>query len=271
MSDPENTPPVLTIEGARATIRFNRPKAMNRIEPDDLFVLMEAFDRVEADPAVRVLVLTGTGRAFSAGFDLRAVGAHSRDPRADGAPAVDPDDAPRRADISFETVANRLENVSVPTICRLNGGVYGGSTDLALACDFRVGIDTMEMFMPAARLGLHYYRSGMIRYVSRLGVAAAKRLFLTAQKVDAAELLRIGYLDECVPAAELDARVDALATMLSANAPRAIAAMKRSLNEISRGSADASVIDARHHDSLRGDELKEGSAAFAQKRAPRFG
>ena len=261
MSDPENTPPVLTIEGARATIRFNRPKAMNRIEPDDLFVLMEAFDRVEADPAVRVLVLTGTGRAFSAGFDLRAVGAHS----------VDPNDAPRRADISFETVANRLENVSVPTICRLNGGVYGGSTDLALACDFRIGVDTMEMFMPAARLGLHYYRSGMIRYVSRLGVAAAKRLFLTAQKVDAAELLRIGYLDECVPAAELDARVDALATMLSANAPRAIAAMKRSLNEISRGSADASVIDARHHDSLRGDELKEGSAAFAQKRAPRFG
>mgnify|MGYP000035228754 CR=1 FL=1 len=260
-SDEQNTPPVLTIERSRATIRFNRPKAMNRIEPDDLFVLMEAFDRVEADPAVRVLVLTGTGRAFSAGFDLRAVGAHS----------VDPNDAPRRADISFETVANRLENVSVPTICRLNGGVYGGSTDLALACDFRIGVDTLEMFMPAARLGLHYYRSGMIRYVSRLGVAAAKRLFLTAQKVDAAELLRIGYLDECVPAAELDARVDALAALLSANAPRAVAAMKRSLNEISRGSADASVIDARHHDSLRGDELKEGSAAFAEKRAPRFG
>lgn len=261
MSEAENTPPVLTIEGARATLRFNRPKAMNRIEPDDLFVLMEAFDRVEADPAVRVLVVTGTGRAFSAGFDLRAVGAHS----------VDPNDTPRRADISFETVANRLENVSVPTICRLNGGVYGGSTDLALACDFRIGVDTMEMFMPAARLGLHYYRSGMIRYVSRLGVAAAKRLFLTAQKVAAAELLRIGYLDACVPAAELDARVDALAAMLAANAPRAVAAMKRSLNEISRGSADASVIDARHHDSLRGEELKEGSAAFAQKRAPRFG
>lgn len=260
MSEESSTPPVLTIEGPRATIRFNRPKAMNRIEPDDLFVLMEAFDRVEADPVVRVLVLTGTGRAFSAGFDLRAVGAHS----------PDPSDAPRRADVSFETVANRLENVSVPTICRLNGGVYGGSTDLALACDFRIGVDTMEMFMPAARLGLHYYRSGMIRYVSRLGVAAAKRLFLTAQKVDAAELLRIGYLDACVPAADLDARVDALAAMLSANAPRAVASMKRSLNEISRGSADASVIDARHHDSLRGDELKEGSAAFAEKRAPRF-
>ena len=260
MSEPESTPPILSIDGNRATVRINRPKAMNRIEPDDLFALMDLFDQIEADPSVRVLVLTGTGRAFSAGFDLRAVGAHS----------VDPDDAPRRADISFEAVANRLESVSVPTICRLNGGVYGGSTDLALACDFRIGVDTMEMFMPAARLGLHYYRSGMIRYVSRLGVAAAKKLFLTAQKVDAAELLRIGYLDECVPADQLDARVDALAAMLAANAPRAVAAMKRSLNEISRGAADASIIDARHHESLRGDELKEGSAAFAQKRAPRF-
>lgn len=260
MSEPESTPPILTIDGNRATIRINRPKAMNRIEPDDLFVLMDLFDRIEADPSVRVLVLTGTGRAFSAGFDLRAVGAHS----------VDPNEAPRRADISFEAVANRLEAVSVPTICRLNGGVYGGSTDLALACDFRISVDTMEMFMPAARLGLHYYRSGMIRYVSRLGVAAAKRLFLTAQKIDAAELLRIGYLDECVPADQLDGRVDALATTLAANAPRAVAAMKRSLNEISRGAADAATIEARHHESLRGDELKEGSAAFAQKRAPRF-
>ena len=259
--DLESTPPILTIDGGRATIRLNRPKAMNRIEPDDLFVLMETFDRLEGDPTVRVLVLTGTGRAFSAGFDLRAVGAH----------AVDPNDAPRRADVSFEAVANRLENIAVPTICRFNGGVYGGSTDLGLACDFRIGVDTMEMFMLAARLGLHYYRSGMMRYVSRLGVAAAKRLFLTAQKIDAAELLRIGYLDEAVPADQLDARVDALAAALAANAPRAVAAMKRSLNEISRGTADAAAIDARHHDSLRGEELKEGSAAFAQKRAPRFG
>ena len=252
--DLDSTPPILTIDGNRATIRLNRPKAMNRIEPDDLVALMAALDRVEADPAVRMLVLTGTGRVFSAGFDLRAVGAH----------AVDPNDAPRRVDVSFETLANRLEDVAIPTICRLNGGVYGGSTDLALACDFRIGVDTIEMFMPAARLGLHYYRSGMVRYVSRLGVAASKKLFLTAQKIDAGELLRIGYLDEAVPAADLD-------ESLAANAPRAVAAMKRSLNEISRNAADAAVIDARHHDSLRGEELREGSAAFAQKRAPRFG
>ena len=257
----DGTPPILTIEGSRATIRLNRARQMNRIEPDDIVALLAALDAIETDPTVRVLVLTGTGRVFSAGFDLRAV----------GAPAAGPDTASPRAERSFEALANRVEAVRVPTICRLNGGVYGGSTDLALACDFRIGVDTCEMFMPAARLGLHYYRSGMVRYVSRLGVAAAKRLFLTAQKIDAAEMLRIGYLDAAVPATELDSRVDALAAALAANAPNAVAAMKTSLNEIARGAPDAATIDARHVASLAGAELQEGALAFREKRAPKFG
>lgn len=254
MTNDEQTPPILTIDGARATIRLNRPKAMNRIEPDDLAALMEIFDRVEADRAIRVLVLTGIGRAFSAGFDLRAVGGQ--------ATATGP---------SFSEVADRLENLRMPTICRLNGGVYGGSTDLALACDFRIGVDTCELVMPAAKLGLHYYRSGLERFVARIGLNNAKTLFLTARKTGAEELLRIGYLDEIVPASELDARVDALADMLAANAPNAVANMKRSLNAISRGGHDVEAIDALHRGSLGGDELKEGSAAFREKRTPTFG
>ena len=136
---------------------------------------MKLFDRIEADPAIRVLVLTGTGRAFSAGYDLNSV--------ADRATSANEQQS---AGSAFEVVVNRLEDLGVPTICRLNGGVYGGSTDLALACDFRIGVDTAEMFMPAARLGLHYYKSGIERYVSRLGVDNAKKLFLTAQKIAAA-------------------------------------------------------------------------------------
>ena len=68
---------------------------------------------------------------------------------------------------------------ALPTICALNGGVYGGSTDMALSCDFRIGVEGITMFMPAARLGLHYYAGGMRRYVARLGLGAAKKLFLT--------------------------------------------------------------------------------------------
>src|ERR1700722_6543500 len=185
--------PLLNIDGARATIRLNRPKHLNRLQPDDLDALLKLFDRIEADAAIRVMVLTGTGRAFSAGYDLNSV--------AEGATSTVEE---KSAGSAFEVMVNRLEDIGVPTICRLNGGVYGGSTDLALACDFRIGVDSCEMFMPAARLGLHYYKSGIRRYVSRLGADNARKLFLTAQKIGAAEMLRIGYLTTMVPAEALD-------------------------------------------------------------------
>ena len=150
---------------------------------------------VEADRDIRVLVFTGTGRAFSAGYHL---GNMAEDRAARKLPWRSPHE-----ELYFEQVANRLEKLRVPTICALNGGVYGGATDLALCCDFRIGADTIEMFMPAARIGYHFYKSGIIRYTTRLGINAAKKLFLTAQKIDAAEMLRIGYVDELVPADRL--------------------------------------------------------------------
>ncbi|NEW86005.1 MULTISPECIES: enoyl-CoA hydratase/isomerase family protein [Rhodopseudomonas] len=260
MSDSDTaSAPVLTIDGPRATIRLNRPKHLNRLQPDDLAVLLDQFARIDADAAIRVLVLTGTGRAFSAGFDLGEV--------AERATAELEAESPGSA---FEVVVNRLEDLRVPTICRLNGGVYGGSTDLALACDFRIGVDTAEMFMPAARLGLHYYPGGIKRYVSRLGIDNAKRLFLTAQRIDAAEMLRIGYLTQMVAMDRLDREVDALATTLAGNAPNAVAGMKRAINEFARAAFDEQAADARARASMRSDEIKEGIAAFAEKRAPRF-
>src|ERR1700682_4233871 len=196
--------PLLDIDGARATIRFNRPKHLNRLQADDLDVLLKLFDRIEADPAIRVMVLTGTGRAFSAGYDLNSVAERATS-------AVEE----RSAGSAFEVVVNRLEDIGVPTICRLNGGVYGGSTDLALACDFRIGVDSCEMFMPAARLGVPFYNRRIKRYVSRLGVDNAKRLFLTAERIGAAEMLRIGYLTAMVPAEALDEEVERLAAILA--------------------------------------------------------
>jgi len=251
--------PVLIVDGPRATIRLNRPRHLNRLQSDDLDALVKLFDRIEADPAIRVLVLTGTGRAFSAGYDLNSVAER----------AASANEQPS-AGSAFEVVVNRLEDLGVPTICRLNGGVYGGSTDLALACDFRIGVDTAEMFMPAARLGLHYYKSGIKRYVSRLGVDNAKKLFLTAQKIEAPEMLRIGYLTAMVPAEALDEEVDRLATVLAGNAPRAMRGMKRAINEFARGELDEAAADLRHRDSMRGTEINEGIKAFAEKRPPKF-
>jgi enoyl-CoA hydratase/carnithine racemase len=259
MQEAEASPPVLELDGARATIRLNRPQHLNRLQAEDLDVLLDWFDRIEADSAIRVLVLTGTGRAFSAGYDLNSVAERA-------VSAVEQ----QSAGSAFEAVVDRLEDLGVPTICRLNGGVYGGSTDLALACDFRIGVDTSEMFMPAARLGLHYYTSGIARFVARLGVDNAKRLFLTAEKIGAAEMLRIGYLTGVVPAEALDEEVDRLAALLARNAPLAMRGMKRTINEFARGKLDREASDLRHRESMRGEEIKEGIQAFSEKRPPRF-
>ncbi len=250
--------PILECDGASATIRLNRPRHLNRLQAEDLDALLKLFDRVEADPAIRLLILTGTGRAFSAGYDLSSIAERA------GA------GAPQNAGSSFEIVVNRLEDLPLPTICRLNGGVYGGATDLALACDFRIGVDRCEMFMPAARLGLHYYRSGIGRYVSRLGLDNAKRLFLTAEKIDAREMLRIGYLTAMVRPEALDEEVARLATLLAGNAPAAMRGMKQTINDFARGTLDEAAADRRHHDSMHGEEIKEGIKAFAEKRPPKF-
>jgi enoyl-CoA hydratase/carnithine racemase len=256
-TDPASAP-VFDIDGARATIRLNRPKHLNRLQPDDLDALLKLFDRIESDPAIRVLVLTGTGRAFSAGYDLGSIAERAASAQE------------QTAGSAFEIVVNRLEDLAIPTICRINGGVYGGSTDLALACDFRIGVDTCEMFMPAARLGLHYYKSGIKRYVSRLGVDNAKRLFLTAERIGAPEMLRIGYLTATVPAEAFDEEVDRLAAVLAGNAPVAMRGMKRAINEFARGGLDEAAADSRHRDSMRSAEIKEGIRAFAEKRPPKF-
>jgi enoyl-CoA hydratase/carnithine racemase len=260
----EASPPLLVIEGPRATIRLNRPRHLNRLQAEDLDALLMLFDRIEADAAIRVVILTGTGRAFSAGYDLGSITERAGG-RTDDSGADEPG-----AGSAFEVMVNRLEDLALPTICRLNGGVYGGATDLALACDFRIAVDTAEMFMPAARLGLHYYPAGIKRYVSRLGADNAKRLFLTAERISAPEMLRIGYLTAMVPPEALDEEVDRLAALLAGNAPAAMRGMKRAINEFARGALDEEAAARRHRASMHGAEIKEGVKAFAEKRPPKF-
>jgi enoyl-CoA hydratase/carnithine racemase len=258
--DEAGTAPVFDLEGGVATIRLNRPRHLNRIQAEDLELLLGLLDRIEADPAIRAVVVTGTGRVFSAGYNLGDIAA-GRGGR--GQAGVE-DKSP------FEQLVNRLEDLARPTICRLNGPVYGGATDLALCCDFRIGTTDCEMFMPASRLGLHYYPSGMVRYITRLGVNAAKKLFLTAQTIDAEEMLRIGYLTDVVAPDKLDEAVSSLAAILAAQAPIATQNMKRSINEIARDQKDLAAAADRFRLSLGSRDIKEGVSAFFERRKPVF-
>lgn len=255
-SAPPDGTPQLRLHDGRATITLNRPAHHNRLHVEDLLALQHHFAALQADPGVRLLVLTGSGRSFCSGFHL---GDFDRQPEVPGA-------GPRL----FEETVDALEALAVPSICRLNGSVFGGATDLALACDFRVGVAGMQLRMPAARLGLHYYPSGLRRYVSRLGLAAAKRLFLLAEAVDADDLRTLGFLDRLVPPAQLDATVQALADALAAGAPLALRGMKQSLDEIARGEFHLATLREREARCAASADLAEGRAAMAQKRPPRF-
>ena len=253
---PAEGPPLLHLQGGRATLTLNRPTHHNRLHVDDLLALQQHFRALRDDATVRLLVITGTGRSFCSGFHL---GDFDNEPAQPGA-------GPRL----FEETVDSLEALPLPTVCRLNGSVFGGATDLALACDFRVGVQAMVLRMPAARLGLHYYPSGLQRYVARLGLATAKRLFLLAETVGADDLLALGYLDRLVPPDQLDATVQQLADALDSGAPLALRGMKQSLDEIARGAFDLPTLRAREALCANSADLLEGRAAIAEKRAPRF-
>jgi enoyl-CoA hydratase len=244
--------PLLEVEAGVARITLRRPRQANRLAVDDLGRLRSLIDEVNGAKAVRVLVLAGEGRHFCSGFDLSALG------------AID-------AGARFGELADALEAARPITIARLHGGVYGGAADLALACDFRLGAPACEMFVPAARIGLHFYAGGLQRFVNRLGLATAKQVLLAGRTLDAAALLGCGYLDQLLPDVEtLDAVLQALTAELLDMAPLALLPMKQHLNAIAAGRLDEPRLAAdilRARDSA---DLVEGQAAWAGKRPARF-
>lgn len=244
--------------GEIAVIRLNRPEQHNRLEPDDIAALNRLFATIDADRTIRAVVLTAQGRSFCSGYDI---GAFSASPGG----AVN-----SFSGHDFNGMCDRLEAVAQPVVCALNGSVYGGAIDLALSCDFRLGHENMVISVPAARLGLHYYASGQARYVSRLGLNAAKRLLLASEVFGPTEMIRCGFLDEVVAQDLVFEKAMALAGRLARNAPIAVQGMKRSLNEIAAGTGDAATINRRFSSSLQTRDFAEGRAAWAEKRTPQF-
>lgn len=239
--------PSLTVAGSVATIRFERPREHNRIDPDDIPLLRTYLERIGAAAPVRVVVFTGAGgKTFSSGFTIDAI--------------LD------RLDRSFEDLLDAIERFPLPTIAALNGGVYGGATDLALCCDIRIGVPGMRMFMPAARFGLHYYPGGLRRYVAAVGLAQAKRIFLTGQPLRAKEMLRIGFLTELVARKRLEATVRDYVAAIAACDAAVVTSMKRQLNAIAAGNAALAGSRADYDASLGSAELRRRLAALGQKR-----
>jgi enoyl-CoA hydratase len=254
------------IAGPRATITLNDPAKHNRLDPAGLSRLRQAIEQADADPGVRVTVLTGAGeKTFCSGYDLGSI----RTGR-DGSGNDGKGERPAEGEVSFETVMDRLEAMRMPTLCALNGSVYGGATDMALACDFRLGVKGMRFFMPAARFGLHYYPSGLRRYTQKVSPSFAKRAFLLSEDFSDADLLVVGYLDWLVDRADFAAKVDEIAARLAGLAPLSMRNMKRAIEQFAQAEPDLPRIREGIRECQTSDDLREGLSALKQRRAPDF-
>lgn len=242
-----------------ARIEFARPDRANSLRPLELEAMHHCLDLAEERPEVHVLVITGSGRYFSAGFDLSSLLERTR-----GGAAAD------ELQTDFERLANRIEATRLITLAALNGPAIGGATDLALACDLRIGSEHASMTMPAARFGLPLYASALRRFATRLGLTQAKWLVLTATALDAHAMLATGFVTEVVAADGFENRVYALMEQLAAMPGGALSAMKRVLNEAPSRWSDETAQQAHRTlvDAVDGDVIAGRVAdAMARRRS----
>jgi len=232
-------------------LRFNRPDRRNALGQEELGAISAALDAL--DKPTRVLMVSATeGATFCAGADLQQIRAGE----------LDGD--------QFQGVTNRLADLPIPTLCVINGNVYGGGCELALSCDFRVAAEGIHMRVPASAIGLCYPVEGIERFVSRLGVTMAKRILVGAEEFSAEEMLSHGIVSRLAPATELLQEAEILASSLAQRAPLAVAAMLTIIRQAERGAVDAVAARELAAACSESEDLKEGLAAQKERRAPVF-
>jgi methylglutaconyl-CoA hydratase len=247
-------------QGAVARVMLNRPDVRNAFNDSVIAELTQAFSELGADPGLRAIVLGGHGKAFCAGADLnwmRAMADYSWDQNRADAQAL--------ADMLWAVYSCPL-----PVVGRIHGDCYAGGVGLAAVCDVLVAADAVNFCLSEARLGLLPATIGP--YVLKaMGEQAARRWFLTAERLSAQEAQRIGFVHECVAPDALDAKVDDIVAALVANGPAAVKACKKLVQDLGGQPITASLREdtARRIADIRAsDEGKEGVASFLQKRSP---
>jgi enoyl-CoA hydratase/carnithine racemase len=239
--------------GRVARLILNNPDKHNSLGEQELVALQACTGQVAADHTLRVLVVTGAGgQTFCAGAALNQLGTG------------------KISGELFQDTTDKLARLEIPTICALNGNVFGGGVELALSCDFRIGVTGTRMRVPAAQIGLCYPPGGISRFVERLGVNLAKRILVAAEEFDAEAMLHIGFLDHLVAPDMLGSRTDQLAGSIGALAPLAVQAMKQILQQAATGAIDLETARSLAQTCSESQDLQEGFAAQRARRQPRF-
>jgi 2-(1,2-epoxy-1,2-dihydrophenyl)acetyl-CoA isomerase len=256
------------VEDGVATLTMNRPESMNALSPTMMGGLREAVPRLAHDPEVRVIVLTGAGRAFCAGGDVKGMAA-----RADA--TGPPPSMEERAHGLREgmEVSRWLHEMPKPTIAMIRGAAAGAGLSLALACDLRVASDNARFTTAFAKVGFSGDYGGSYFLPKLVGAAKARELYFTADMLSAQQALALGIVNRVVPDAELEAETMALARRLAQGPAVAYGYMKRNLNATEAGASLDEVFDLEAWNMTRTgqtEDHKEAARAFVEKRQPKF-
>lgn len=247
---------LLEKKGQIAVATINRPKALNALNSQVLEDIGELLDAVCADSEIRALVITGAGeKAFVAGADIAEMSTlNAEEGTAFGKKGND--------------VFRRLETLPIPTIAAVNGFALGGGCELSMSCDIRICADTAVFGQPEAGLGITPGFGGTQRLARLVGPGMAKQLIYTAKNIKADEALRIGLVNAVYPLEDLLPAAEKMATTIAKNAPIAVRACKKAINDGLQVDMDqAVVVEEKLFGQCFGTaDQKEGMAAFLEKR-----
>ena len=245
-----------------ATIVFNRPHVRNAFNLAMWTALPGVIESLTGDPAVRCIVVRGAGEeAFASGADI----SEFKEQRKDRATA---EAYNKRTDAAYRA----LEACPKPTVAMIYGFCMGGAVAMALACDLRFTADTGKFAIPAARLGIVYGLRSVKRLVSLVGPAVAKDILFSARTLDAAEALRIGFVNRVLPVGELAAHTYEYLAKVADNAPLSVQGAKLIVEAVDEdgGVARQPEIARLQISAFESEDYREGTAAFMEKRRPKF-
>jgi enoyl-CoA hydratase/carnithine racemase len=248
---------------AVARLTLSNPEKRNPLDHEVLDALAATLPELAEGIETRCVVITGTGRAFSAGYDIGVIPDQTFERDAEALVAH-----------PFHAAMEAVSAHPYPVVAAINGHCLGGGLELAVRCDLRVAAEGATLGMPPAKLGLIYGHTGLVRFIDVIGVARTKELFLTGRNFSARRAEAFGLVNEVVPDAELESAALELASEIAANAPLAARGNKRAIETLAAfprlsPQQERELVELRRS-CFASEDLREGIRAFAEKRKPRW-
>lgn len=247
-------------DGAIGWMTFNNPARHNALSYEMRLAVIQILEEFENDDNIRVIVMHGAGdKSFVSGADISQ---------------FDKMRSTEEQQAEYERVSQmmqaKLSCLSKPLIAMIRGYCIGGGLQTALSADLRIASDDSQFAIPAGKLGIAYAGASVAKLVETVGPSTAKHILFTAKRFPAAEALRMGLVNQVVPAAELEAATRELASTIAGNAPLSLAASKVAVNELAKEPAhrNEAAAKAAANRAMQSEDFKEGRQAFMEKRKP---